>query len=345
MTHQEFEFYDPHRLLSYNAHFNFIMDVRGRGKTFTFAKRIPIDAFLKSGEQFIYVRRYKEELKELDGFFTDIEHMYPEHEFKVKHRTFYIDNKVMGYAVNLSTANMKKSVAYPHVTRIVYDEFILEKGFVRYLPNEVKTFLNFYETVARTRDNVKVYFLGNSISITNPYFLEFKIIPRQNQRFTSVDSYTNDKGVKEHLILAEIGQDDDSFREMKLNTRFGRIIANTEFAKMSVENQFEDAHDSFIEKKHPKSMFMYSMTYMGQTYGIWSSKHTGKIYVSGKYSLSNGRNYVLTTEEHRPNMILIDNIKKHNNITVIKKAFNQGYLMFENLNIRNSMYDVLKLLS
>ena len=49
----------------------------------------------------------------------------------------------MGYAVNLSTAGMKKSVAYPLVTRIIYDEFTIEKGFIRYLPNEVQSFLNF----------------------------------------------------------------------------------------------------------------------------------------------------------------------------------------------------------
>ena len=79
-----------------------------REKTYGIAKKKPIDNFLKSEEQFIYLRRYKEELKDIGSFFTDIEEAYPEHVFHVKGRTFYCDNKVMGYAVALSQGNMKK---------------------------------------------------------------------------------------------------------------------------------------------------------------------------------------------------------------------------------------------
>ena len=152
----------------------------------------------------------------------------------------------------------------------------MEKGFIRYLPNEVSVFLNFYETVARTRENVKVYFLGNSISLANPYFLEFKIMPNVNKRFTSAKSFTNDKGVREHLTLVEIGQDDDNFRTMKRKSRFGMLTEGTDFAKTTVDNQFINDHDSFIEKKHSKSIFMYSISYMGDTFGVWASGITGK---------------------------------------------------------------------
>ena len=336
--------YNPHNLLSYDAHWNYILTERGKGKTYSFAKKKPIDDFLKTGEQFIYVRRYKQELKDLPLFFSDIEDKYPDHTFHVKGRTFYCDNKVMGYAINLSTANMKKSTAYPHVTKIIFDEFILEKGFIMYLPNEVTVFLNLYETVARTRDNVKVYFLGNSISLVNPYFLEFKIVPNPNKRFTSVKSYVNDEGVREHLILVEIGRDEDNFREYKRKTKLGKIIEGTDFEKTAVDNEFVHDHDSFIEKKDPESFYMYSITYKHKTYGVWGSRVTGLIYVNEQYSLGNKRNYALTTEDHRPNMILIDNYKKTNNLKRLKNAFNYGYLRFSSVGVRTEMYDVLKLL-
>lgn len=338
------DFYNPHNMLSYDALFNYILTERGKGKTYGIAKKKPIDNFLKSEEQFIYLRRYKEELKDIGSFFTDIEEAYPEHVFHVKGRTFYCDNKVMGYAVALSQGNMKKSTAYPKVTSIVYDEFVLEKGFIRYLPNEVSVFLNFYETVARTRENVKVYFLGNSISLANPYFLEFKIMPNVNKRFTSAKSFTNDKGVREHLTLVEIGQDDDNFRTMKRKSRFGMLTEGTDFAKTTVDNQFINDHDSFIEKKHSKSIFMYSISYMGDTFGVWASGITGKMYITSSYAKNSGRNFAMTTEDHRPNMILIDNFRKTNQLMKLKKAFNHGYLMFENMNIRSVMYDILKLL-
>ena len=338
------DFYDPHQLLSYNSHWNFILTERGKGKTYGIGKKYVIDKFLKSGEQFIYVRRYKQEMKDLSTYFTDIEQAYPENTFHVKGRTFYCDNKVIGYAVTLSTANMKKSTAYPNVTTIVYDEFVLEKGFIRYLPNEVQVFNNLYETVARTRDNVKVFFLANSISLANPYFLEFKVMPDPNRRFTSVKSTTNELGIKEHLILVEIGQDEDNFREMKKQTKFGKIIAGTDFEKTAVDNEFVNDHDSFIEKKHSKSIFMFSISYMGNTFGVWVSGHTGKYYISKSYSANSGRNFALTTDDHRPNMVLIDNYRRTNHLLKLKKAFNNGYLFFESMGIRATMYDILNLL-
>lgn len=339
------EFYDPQPLMSYNAHFNFVLDVRGRGKTFSLAKKKPIDDFLKTGEQFIYLRRYKEELKDLSTFFADIEFMYPNHEFEVKGRTLYCDKKVIGYAVNLSTANMKKSVAYPKVTKIIFDEFILEKGFVRYIPNEVKTFLNFYETVARTRDNVKAYFIGNAISLTNPYFLEFKIIVDTTQRFTSLQSFRNEHGVKEHLMLVEIGQDDSNFRDMKKQSRFGMITQGTEFASSGIENIFLDQHDTFIEKRHPKSLFVFAIHYMGHTYGIWQSGHTGLIYVSMQYDKNTHKQFALTTDDFKVNMVLVDSMRNNNSLALLRRSFTRGYLRFENTAIRSVMYDVLKLIS
>lgn len=343
----DIQFYNPQPMLSYNAHFNFILDVRGAGKTYSLAKKKPIDDFLKTGEQYIYLRRYKEELKTIDThtFFGDIAHLYPDHELEVKGRVLYCDKEVMGWIVNLSTANMRKSVSYPNVTKIVFDEFILEKGFVRYIPNEVTMFYNFYETVARTRDNVKVYFIGNAISLSNPYFLEMKIIINTTQRFTSVKNFRNEHGVKEHLVLVEIGQDDSNFRSKKKESKLGMIVEGTDFASTAIDNVFKDQHDTFIERKHPKSMFMFSLHYMGFTYGVWQSGHTGLLYVSNVYDKNSPRSYALTTDDFSVNMMLVDKQRNNNHLGLLRRSFERGYLRFENTAIRNVMYDVLKLIS
>lgn len=345
MINEKIEFYNPQPLYSYNAHFNFILDKRGRGKTYSLAKKQMIDHFLKTGRQSIYLRRYKNELKDVDKFFTDIEMEYPDHDLYSKNKMFYCDDKIMGHAINLSTSNMKKSVSYPLVDLIIFDEFILEKGYIRYLPNEVHTFLNFYETVARTRDNVKVYFIGNAISINNPYFLEYKIIPKSNKRFTSVLSHVNKNNQKEHLMLVEMGQDDDNFTEMKKKSKIGLITQNSRYHESAIDNVFVDSHDSFIMKKSKDSMFVFSITYMGTTYGIWVSHSDGYMFVSNHYSQNEKhRNFVLSTEDHRPNRLLIDNFKKLTPFRRLKLAFQQGYLMFENVAIRNGFYEILKLI-
>ena len=73
---KEVEFYDYNRIKSYNALFNFILSPRGNGKTYG-AKKFVIKRFLKYGEQFIYVRRYKTEFKKLKLFFDDIRNEFP----------------------------------------------------------------------------------------------------------------------------------------------------------------------------------------------------------------------------------------------------------------------------
>ena len=70
-------YWDISRPLSYNCLFNFILGARGVGKSYG-AKRWAIRDFLKTGKQFVYVRRYKEELKKIDKFFDDVSHEFEE---------------------------------------------------------------------------------------------------------------------------------------------------------------------------------------------------------------------------------------------------------------------------
>ena len=86
-------FYDLSRVLSYNAYFNFLLGERGVGKTFS-TKKFVINKFLKHNEQFIYLRRYKPEIKEAkDTYFNDIISKFPNHSFETKNYKFKIDDK------------------------------------------------------------------------------------------------------------------------------------------------------------------------------------------------------------------------------------------------------------
>ena len=138
-------FYSYDRIRSYNAIWNFIISNRGGGKTYGF-KMMAIKNFLKNGKQFIYVRRYKTELTDKTLFFDDVKHNFPDLEFKIHGSTMYINDKVCGYFISLSTSQQKKSVSYPNVDLIGFDEFIIDKSHMRYLANEVEVALDLYET-------------------------------------------------------------------------------------------------------------------------------------------------------------------------------------------------------
>ncbi|MBO5854296.1 MAG: phage DNA encapsidation protein, partial [Bacteroidales bacterium] len=111
-----------------------IIGERGVGKSFA-SKRHVMNRFLKYGEQFIYLRRYKTELDtSLATFFDDLRDKgyFVDHDLEVvksKMLTkFLCDGKVCGYAVPLSTSNILKSTSFPKVATIIYDEYMLDNS-------------------------------------------------------------------------------------------------------------------------------------------------------------------------------------------------------------------------
>ena len=64
-------YYDIGRLLSYGELYKIAVGQRGNGKTFQ-AKLQGVKKFLKTGYQFMYVRRYKTEHKNIKKFFDDV---------------------------------------------------------------------------------------------------------------------------------------------------------------------------------------------------------------------------------------------------------------------------------
>ena len=74
--------------LTHNMLINIIVGNRGGGKSYG-AKKRGIDNFIKNKEQFGYIRRYKDDLKEpMIQFFKDIEARYPDYEFKSDSKYF-----------------------------------------------------------------------------------------------------------------------------------------------------------------------------------------------------------------------------------------------------------------
>lgn len=168
--------YNLNDILSYNCIYNFIVGMRGGGKSFAFKEKA-IKNYLRDGSQFIYLRRYKTELYKINTFFEpDLIAKFPDHTFQTKGNRFYIDGQIAGWAIALSRSMIEKSNNYAKVTLIGYDEFILDTtSTYKYLNNEFDVFNNFYDTVDRNKDKTKVLFIGNAISTVNPYFTGLNI--------------------------------------------------------------------------------------------------------------------------------------------------------------------------
>ena len=183
------------KILSYNALISIIIGERGVGKSYD-SKIYVANRFIKKKKQFVYLRRYKTELKQAmmknqtPIFFDQIKNdeRMKNHKFTNTNDTMSIDGKICGFAMPLSIANILKSSTYENVDTIIFDEFIIDKGNYHYLQNEVIQFLDVIETVARLR-NIRVIMLGNAISITNPYFSFFNLSLPYN---SEIKTFKND---------------------------------------------------------------------------------------------------------------------------------------------------------
>lgn len=327
-------YYNNSQLLSYNALFSFVVGERGCGKTFSF-KDWAIRDFIKNGNQFIYVRRYKSEFKDIGQFFDDIIYKYPDTTFSVKGGKFYINDKVAGFYISLSTTVTKKSVPYPKVNKIGFDEFILEKSNIRYLPQEVDIFLGLYKTVDRDRDIVRCCFMANSVTIMNPYFLYFGIRPDKSRRFYK---YCEGEVVVEITDLEE-------FRARAKRSRLSKIIGGTDFEKYSVDNEFIQDNYTFVEPKTKNSYYLATFYYKNSKIGLWCDSKKGIIYATTKVDETFPIKYSLTTEDHQPNQIMLSQANKSDRVKSIRKCYDNACMRFESLAVKNTMYDIFRTLA
>lgn len=346
-------FWDIGRTLTHNMLMNFIVGNRGGGKTYG-AKKKAIDNFIKKKEQFGYIRRYKEDLKKpMEQFFKDIIWEYPDYEMKTEGEKFYIrlkpadektkwsDDDVAGYGFVLSTANNKKSISYPDITMLIFDEFLLDKGNQRYIQNEPEKLLSLYETIARPgtgHKRVLLFLLANAISITNPYFLYFGLqMPKTADK--------NNKYIWKHPKKPILVEDvrNQSFIDVKKNSEFGQLIEGTSYSDYSIENKFLLDDNTFIEKKTPKSRYCFTFIYKDKKFGVWVDINESKMFVSEDIDPSYYLVYAFTISDHKPNTMLIKNKNRYGHLKMFIENYRNGCVYFETMNVKNLTYEVIKM--
>lgn len=346
-------FWSARRTLTHNMLINVIVGNRGGGKTYG-AKQWSIDNFIKNKEQFGYIRRYKDDLKEpMSRFFDDIADKYPDYEFKTDSKHFYIrlkphdekekwtEKDIAGFGFVLSTASNKKSISYPNVTTLIFDEFLLDKGNVTYLQDEPGKLLNLYETVARPgtdHPRVVLFMLANALSITNPYFLywDLKMPTKQDG---------NGKYIWKHPKRPILVEDvrNEKFIDSKKNTEFGKLIEGTRYAEYSIDNKFLLDDNTFVEKKSANARYFFTFTYRGGTYGVWRDDSESRLYVSEDIDPSYPLTYAITIKDHQPNTMLVQSLSKQGHLKAFIENYKEGNVYFESINIKNIAYEVLKL--
>lgn len=333
--------WDVTRTASYNCLFNFIIGNRGAGKTYGILKR-EISRYLKTRAQFVYMRRMKTELKDLTTankgrLFDDVQREFPDHILEAHGNVLYCDKEVMGYGIPLSTATILKSQAFPLVREIVFDEFIIDNTRTyHYLPDEVRKFQDAYETIARPgndpdRPDTRVWFLSNAVTISNPYFAEYGLLPPHNgdiQRFGS----TRD------ILVQNVAN--DTLVQRKKSTRFGQIISGTGYESYAYDNEWLLDDETFVEAKTQRSSYFMSLRYKDRWYGIWYDKLQGLYYVSDNVNLQYPVQASATTDDHLPNTQLFRG-RTNAFFNRLRTAYENGWIRYESIRIKNNFRQIM----
>lgn len=195
---QNINYWSPDRIDETYAKIKIIYGLRSKGKT-TGCLLKGLKNRLNDEDrkpQTAYIRRWEEEIKPktdigslydgiLSFFNLDYESggkyntiIYKARKFYLARQkdgvTEYIDEKPLTICFAISQNEHYKSLSFPDVTTVVFDEFMSENHM--YLPNEFKRYTSVISTIVRSRDDVDIYLLGNTVDLNCIYWNEFRIV-------------------------------------------------------------------------------------------------------------------------------------------------------------------------
>lgn len=339
-------FYNPDIILSKtdlngeNPSIYLISGNRSAGKTTGFLKK-SLEWFKESGKQTILLYRYRYELNSAHEIYKDVLNIYPDLGTEMTSVSkaqglFYelvLNEKTFGYAIALTNVDaMKKySPLFADCEFVIFDEFQKEDG--KYLPKEIEKFQSILVTVARgggqMSRKIKVFLLGNLVSIMNPYFINLGI----HKRLKKDTHFMRGNG-----WIAEFIYNANASKAIKENGIF-KAFASENYMTYSTENVY--LHDAlvFCDKPKGKSRYICTIIHDGTSYGVREYYEDGILYVSHKADSSCRTVITFKANDHNQNTIMLN---KYSFVwKYLKDAFNNGYLRFDDIKSKSAIFDIL----
>lgn len=195
-----------------DADYIFLLGERANGKSYAVKSHLLQQAFNnitenKCYKQIGYIRRFDLDCKDsmCEPYFSDMpiqeitKGMYDSISVyrkkiyfgNVNNETGRVDRSVcIGNCYALSSAEHYKSLMYPHITNIIYEEVVSERN--QYLYSEPFKLQQLISTIFRDRKG-KVYLIGNTLSRMCPYYNEWGLedVEKMNQGETIIYKYDN----------------------------------------------------------------------------------------------------------------------------------------------------------
>ena len=183
--------YNMDNIISKDCLWNMIIGERSNGKSYQVKHKRGIEKYLATGKRFVYLRRFKEEIKSstVEAYFQDVDISkltegkyntvqywrnriyfgnYDQETNKIKRGEFF------AYTMSLNQEQNYAGGSYLDVEDIIYEEFMSRSIYLAHEPDKLS---NLYSTIDRKRGKVKVWMIGNVISRACPYLVEWEVLP------------------------------------------------------------------------------------------------------------------------------------------------------------------------
>ena len=258
-----------------------LLGERANGKSFAVKETVIKDAY-KNDIQFAYIRRYAEDIKDylVTEYFDDIIFNANGHQYikewtggeyttiTAYQKNIYFANydeekgriikgKKIGRMFGLSASEHYKSLSFPNIKNLVYEEFITDGYYLSGNGGEPKKLLNLMSTILRNEKG-KLYCIGNKVSRICPYFGEWGLVNISKQKIGTVDIYS----LKEENTTTRIGV----YMTHSMNFNSGMFFGNANKAINKGEWETDEQPHIKGHRDDYKSIYTLVMKYDKSTF-------------------------------------------------------------------------------
>lgn len=306
---------------------NFFISNRSVGKSYQ-GKKMLIDEHIKTGRQFLYLRRTLTDCETAGPiFFEDVGNEYERYtmdfengkikQFILKEHGILGDvvkEGVCGFATGLSYSAKIKSWPLENVFTMFYDEFLpddlryLHPNDPLYEPTQLQSIMG---TVIRkhgtlVKEEFQAICAANNVTDFNPYFSQWQI-----------DLTTKSRGVFNGCYAEKLI--DENVNQEILKTKFGRLIQGTKYGDYALNNV--SMHDTYTNiAKHPKNAIPYMSLYFHSWYTIWVDRQ-GKLYIGKSYDETFKNKFKLNDIDDNVPWFVGEPVKIMRDMTAVNKVY------------------------
>lgn len=212
------KYYSLKNILEKNCKYNMIIGERSNGKSYAVLK-YALEQYWKNGSELAYIRRWNDDLtgrKAQDAFSAlvynneivnitngawDYVRQYSGKLYFEKSNEkgeIVRSEKPFGHLFGLSTPETYKSLSYPGVRTILFEEFLTQETCFR---DEWSRFQSVLSTIIRDRNDVTIFMLGNTVNKYSPYFGNMGLTHIKQMKQGTIDVYSY--GQHKNIVAVE----------------------------------------------------------------------------------------------------------------------------------------------